>query len=385
MLDLYRRHIDDCPHRDKGREFHRCRCPIWCFGDLDGKPGIRKSTRTRDWARAAKRVAEWERNPAKPIYSPSLEKAVAAYLADCAARRLAPNTLRSYGIILDHLKEFCGAVRTDEVDLDRLTAFRGARKIEASTSVKELTAVRAFCSFAVQRSWMPENWAKKVKPPRVDLAPTMPFTEEEITAILDACDRLGTDDPSKLEWVRQRARAAILTLLYSGLRISDMTKLERKRVDFATRKLLLKIMKTRESLYVKLHQDACDALAALPETGRYFFWTGQGDLITAVKNMRRTIDRVLKLAGVEDGHPHRFRDTFSVALLEKGEDIRTVQLLLGHKSLKTTEKHYAPFVKGFQRILDAATEKLDFNSSKKTLDDSVQNPYNKFSQPTELA
>lgn len=64
------------------------------------------------------------------------------------------------------------------------------------------------------------------------------------------------------------------------------------------------------------------------------------------------------------GHPHRFRDTFSVSLLEKGEDLRTAQLLLGHTSIKTTEKHYAPFVQSFQRILDAATAKLDFGTAK---------------------
>lgn len=62
------------------------------------------------------------------------------------------------------------------------------------------------------------------------------------------------------------------------------------------------------------------------------------------------------------GHPHRFRDTFSVSLLEKGENLHTVQLLLGHTSIKTTEKHYAPFVESFQRVLDAATSKLGFGT-----------------------
>lgn len=361
MLDLYRRHTPDCKHAKDGRTWNRCKCPIWAAGDIEGAP-LRQSTRTRDWSRAAKRIQEWERAKDKPRYSPKVDKAIDVYLADCAARNLAPNTIASYKIILSHLAKFAGAAaRVDEIDLDKLTEFRGIRKIEPSTGVKELTAVRAFCGFCVLRKWLSENYAKLVRPPKVDRCPTLPFERAEIAKILEACGRITTDNPALVETVRDRARAAILTLMYSGLRISDLTKLERSTVDLQSGKMFLRVMKTHERLGMTLHASAVAALASLPDHGPYFFWTGNGDLVTAIKNMRRTIDRVLKLAGV-DGHPHRFRDTFSVGLLEQGEDIRTVQLLLGHKSLKTTEKHYAPFVRSFQRILDAATAKLDFTT-----------------------
>ncbi|WP_348269678.1 tyrosine-type recombinase/integrase [Edaphobacter paludis] len=48
------------------------------------------------------------------------------------------------------------------------------------------------------------------------------------------------------------------------------------------------------------------------------------------------------MAGLPEGHSHRLRDTFSVSLLEKSVSLQTVSMLLGHKSIKTTEKHYAP-------------------------------------------
>lgn len=83
-----------------------------------------------------------------------------------------------------------------------------------------------------------------------------------------------------------------------------------------------------------------------------------------MRNARKTISRVLALAGVR-GHPHRLRDTFSVALPEEGEDLRTIQLLLGHTSIRTIGKHYASFVRVLQRILvlDAATAKLDLGQT----------------------
>lgn len=65
---------------------------------------------------------------------------------------------------------------------------------------------------------------------------------------------------------------------------------------------------------------------------------------------------MFKEAGIVNGHSHRFRDTFAVALLEKGNSIETVSRLLGHTSIKITERHYNPWVKSRQAALDAAVE-----------------------------
>ena len=98
------------------------------------------------------------------------------------------------------------------------------------------------------------------------------------------------------------------------------------------------------------------------ESPVYFFWKGPQDckLDSAKADASRAIRRVLKRAEVKDGHPHRFRDTFSVTLLNHGVELRTVQLLLGHASIKTTEEHYAPFVSGTQLLLKKATATLHF-------------------------
>jgi integrase len=61
----------------------------------------------------------------------------------------------------------------------------------------------------------------------------------------------------------------------------------------------------------------------------------------------------LKLAKVPDGHPHRFRDTFAVELLLAGVPIERLSVLLGHQSVRITERHYSPWVRARQEQLES--------------------------------
>ena len=87
------------------------------------------------------------------------------------------------------------------------------------------------------------------------------------------------------------------------------------------------------------------------EAGRYFS-TGDAKPQTARANWSRYLDSLFDLAKVEDGHSHRFRDTFAVELLLAGTPLETVSVLLGHSSVKITEKHYRPWVRSLQRKLE---------------------------------
>jgi site-specific recombinase XerD len=309
----------------------------------------------------------------------SVPQTVKAYLEDARARNLAQSTIQSYRKTLEHFTRFCsthGITEISAVDVGAITKFRSCRFIMAGTNdnerrpikpmtqVKEIQTLRAFFTFCTDRKWTESNPAAKVKMPARDLNPTMPFTHNEIKAMLDACHGYGegggTDDWRKRSELR--ARALILLLMYSGLRISDAALLRRDRLDVRTRKIMLRTEKTHQPVYLTLHSDAYNALRALPIESDWFFWSGRGMPVTHVKNARRTVARIIERAGI-DGHSHRFRDTFAVELLLAGEDLRTVQLLLGHRSIKTTERHYAPWVSEMQRQLDAATAKLDFGLS----------------------
>src|SRR5580704_1344953 len=102
MLTAYRRHRKDCAHRNEGRKYRRCRCPIWADGFL-GKVEIRKSVETRDWEKAQSTVREWEAEgmPKESEASPiSLAQAQEDFLRDAEARGLRPSTLKKYRVML---------------------------------------------------------------------------------------------------------------------------------------------------------------------------------------------------------------------------------------------------------------------------------------------
>jgi len=148
---------------------------------------------------------------------------------------------------------------------------------------------------------------------------------------------------------------------WSGLAIRDAVSLERRRLN-EHGELFLYRAKTGSPVYVPLPPDVAEELRTIPPgpspNPRYFFWSGNGSPKSVVGNWQRSFRRLFKIADLrsDDGsskrcHPHMFRDTFAVEMLLAGVPLEQVSMLLGHKSVKITEKHYAPWVKARQEQL----------------------------------
>jgi site-specific recombinase XerD len=114
----------------------------------------------------------------------------------------------------------------------------------------------------------------------------------------------------------------------------------------------LRTEKTGTPVHAPLPPFVVEALNSFPH-GDFFFWTGVGDLAGAKRSWDRRLKCVFAAAGISDGHAHRLRDTFAVALLEKGVPIQVVAMLLGN-TVTIVEKHYAPWVASRQIALEAA-------------------------------
>lgn len=138
------------------------------------------------------------------------------------------------------------------------------------------------------------------------------------------------------------------------MRITDAVTLSKHRVKDGV--LILRTAKSGTDVRIPLHPDAIAALKVI-ETDNYYFWSGTSTKKSCVGNYQRAFKKLYKLAEVENGHAHRWRDTFAVELLLKRVPIADVAVLLGHQSIKITEKSYSPWVVARQELLDATVRK----------------------------
>lgn len=203
--------------------------------------------------------------------------------------------------------------------------------------------------FAEKRKWIDGNPAVDLKAPKVPNKPTLPFTREEMISTLTA---LGPYAKSAGLRNAQRLKAFVLLLRYSGMRIGDAVQLGVNRLR--GNKLLLHTEKTGVHVYCVLPDIVTTALDAAPHSSQnYFFWTGKSTVRSAKGKWQRRLQRLFEFASEVGGHAHRLRDTFAVELLLAGVPLDRVSVLLGHSSIRITERHYAPWTRSRQEQIEA--------------------------------
>lgn len=360
MLTVYRRHIKRCPHRGKGRRYRRCRCPLWVDGFLS-QVEIRKSLGLLDWENAQQLIREWEAEgtPVQKLQTVSVKQAHEEFLSDARDRKLRESTLKKYSVLFRQIDSFAaesGLLFLRQWDVATLRSFRRSWVDGGISALKKLERLRAFFRFAHESGWIAQNPATKLKEPQVEHPPTMPFNQEEMINILAACTQYPDNYRRTGQANSQRIRALVLLLRYSGLRIGDAATCPTNRLSGD--KVFLYTHKTGVPVNVKLPSFVVEALESAPRISeQYFFWTGTGKTDTVSGNWRRALRRVFRIADVLGGHPHRFRDTFAVELLRAGVPLERVSVLLGHKNIRVTQRHYAPWVSALQEQLEADLER----------------------------
>lgn len=348
MLTLYRRHRSTC--KSKARR-SKCFCPIWVQGILRGET-IRKSLDLTNWEAANKLVRDWEVDG--PAVVKSAREAVDGFLNDREAMKLSEAMMRKYRHVGAEIKALFGDRPLGSITADEIRTMRKDWKLAAITAQKRMEMVKKFFSFCVDAEWIEKSPARLVKMPPANYDPTLPFTEQEMERILWAADSIREAHPRILADTPRKLKALILLMRFSGIRISDAVMF--RRDSLKQNKLFLRQEKTKHSVWVPLPDHVVKAVMECDEGDEYFFYRHVGKPKSAITEWQQRLKLVYEMAGVKDGHSHRLRDTFSVDLLSKGAPIEVVSKLLGHISIKTTEKHYAPWVQARQTALEAAVK-----------------------------
>lgn len=348
MLTLYRRHRADCKRRS--RRYKGCSCPIWVQGVLRGE-SMRKSLDLTNWEAANRLINAWEiRGENK---SGTVGEAAARFLKD-AEVRLKPQSIKKYKHVVEELKNKWGDLPVRSIAVDDVRKLRESWEMAPTTMRKRLELLRGFFRFCIDSNWIEKNPAKSIKAPTAKQPPTLPYSDSEWKKILWALDAYGEIHATSPERIRKKLKGLVLLMRYSGLRISDAVPLKRDRIKGG--KLFLYQAKTGEPVLVPLPKVVLKALEGCGDGDGLYFWPGVGKLKTALTEWQERLKKVFVIAGIPAGHGHRLRDTFAVSLLERGVPLQTVSILLGHNSLKTTEKHYAPWVKSRQLELEKAVK-----------------------------
>lgn len=260
--------------------------------------------------------------------------------------------LKRYQLLFRRIEDFGernGLRYLKELDLQVLDRFCAEWKEGPRSRLKKLERLHAFLRFCEKRKWIDTNPATELQAPKVPNRPTLPFTREEMLKIL-----AGVDKYAKRAGVAnaQRVRAFVLLLRYSGMRIGDAVQCGSGRLN--GNKLFLYTQKTGVPVRCALPDFVIREIEAAPKSSeQFFFWTGKSKLHTAVGIWQQSLQTLFSLAGVQGGHAHRFRDTFAVELLLSGVPLERVSVLLGHQSIRVTERHYAPWTRSRQEQLEA--------------------------------
>ena len=262
-----------------------------------------------------------------------------------ASPAFAESTRRAYASDLNGFAAWLDrrGASVEEVDVRVLVDYaselgRARNGLAPATIARKLAAVRSFLRFTLGPERVPDA---SLGPRRAQRLPEAP-KQSEIEALVDSIDGEG---PLGL-----RNRALVELVYSAGLRSAEAVGLDLGDVDFDQELVRIRGKGGKERV-VPLGEEAAHVLARYLRDGRPELASGANDALFLSTRGRRldtsTLRRLLP-------HPHRLRHSFATHLLEGGADLRTIQELLGHSSLSTTQVYSHVSAKRLRKVYDAS-------------------------------
>jgi len=219
-------------------------------------------------------------------------------------------------------------------------AFLNEKQYSKATIARKLATLRSFYKFLVKRNQLTSNPVVAVRTPKQEKKLPRFLDYEEVKKLLDT--------PPPNSWLGSRDRAILETLYSTGIRVSELVALNMDDIDFLGEVVHIRGKGKKEritpigssALQVIQHYMEFRNKRAQNNTNfdsKVLFVNKHGKRLST-RSVRRKMDKYLKMAGLDPAiSPHTLRHSFATHMLNNGADLRSVQELLGHQSLSTTQ------------------------------------------------
>ncbi len=264
------------------------------------------------------------------------------------------HTLRAYQADISEFLIFMDKklLEVDNLDIRSFLASLHHKNLKKSSISRKLASIRSFFKYMHREGFIKKNPAKLVSSPKVPKSLPKFLTVDEVFMLMDA--------PEGEAFIPARDKAMCELLYSSGLRVSELTSLDVGDLDI--KEFLIRVMgKGQKERILPIGGQAMEALRhylperiSLKKKSSALFLNTRGGRLTqrSVQRILLKYSRMINLKG--DLSPHVLRHTFATHLLHGGADLRSIQELLGHSSLSTTQKYTHVDIEHLAEVYDKA-------------------------------
>ena len=266
------------------------------------------------------------------------------------------HTVKNYLCDLKEFSEFLAGKDLKDVDyltVRKLLAHLRGKSISKRSVARKLSSLRSFFKFLEKDGYIKNSPVTSVSTPKMDKKLPIFLDEQIVLKILTA--------PDEKTFQGARDRAMLETLYSAGIRVSELVGIDTSDVDFISG--VIKVLgKGKKERLAPVGEKAVKAIREYTEyknrkprgDKKALFLNKSGKRITD-RSVRRVVEKYIRLLNLREHiSPHTFRHSFATHLLNRGADLRSVQELLGHKNLSTTQIYTHVTTERLKSVYDKA-------------------------------
>jgi integrase/recombinase XerC len=285
-------------------------------------------------------------------------------------RNASPYTRRNYAATLAefekwHTRSSDRKLNWQQIRVEDLRGYlanlmrAGKDQLNRNSILLRLSALRSFCKYLVRGGLLKANPARSLKSPKKSKRLPQYLTAPQVEALLAATHRTGEQEADGPPWLRLRDVALFETLYSGGLRVQEICGLKEGAIQWEEGAIRV-LGKGGRERWCPLGAPALDALKKYLEArgpggaSPAVFWNKNRTPLTT-RSVQRILKKYLTAAGL-DPHltPHKLRHSFATHLLNNGADLRSVQELLGHRQLTSTQVYTHVSLKEMKKVYKKA-------------------------------